>query len=106
MDALDVNVQGGALHTIQTSHHRVTLEAPYSRLSLDILGPNTVKATQTSRSLTKVWTVLAVCLNTGLLTHVVVDQISHESIIRAVWCLQMKHGSSIVHLHTDNGTQF
>ena len=96
----------GALQTTQSSHQRVTLEAPFTRLSLDILGPHIVKATQSSRSLTKVWTILGVCLSTGLLTHQMVDQISHESIVRALWCVQMKHGVSITHLHTDNGTQF
>ena len=44
--------------------------------------------------------------STGLLTDQIIDQISHESIVRALWCVQMKHGVSITHLHTDNGTLF
>ena len=97
---------GGTLQSTQPSHHRVTLEAPFTRLSIDILGPHIVKASQNSRSLIKVWAILGVCLSTGLLTHQMVDQISHESIVRALWCVQMKHGVCITHLHTENGTQF
>ena len=41
---------GGSIQAIQTSHHRVTLQPPYSRLILDIIGPYVVKVTQTSLS--------------------------------------------------------
>ena len=94
------------IQSTQPSHHRVALEALYLRLSIDILGPYTVKAAQNSRSLVKTWAILGVCLSTGLLTHQMVDQISHEAVIRALWCIQMHHAMCITHLHADNGTQF
>ena len=97
---------GQTIQNTQISHHRLALKPPYSRLSIDILGPFTVKSAQKSRSMVKTWAILAVCLSTGLVTFQMTDQISHEAVIRALWCIQIRHSVTITHLHLDNGTQF
>ena len=45
---------GGSIQYIQSSHHRVSLQPPYCRLSLDILGPYEVQVVQSTRSFVKV----------------------------------------------------
>merc|ERR1711942_140484 len=59
-----------------------------------------------SRAMIKVHGLISVCLSTGLLTHILADNITTEAVIRALWVLQMRHGTQITHIHSDRGTQF
>ena len=96
----------GTIISKVASYHRLRVEAPFSRISIDILGPWLVKAGCNSRALIKVHALIAVCISTGLLTHIITDSITTEAVIRALWVLQMRHGIQITHIHSDRGTQF
>ena len=87
------------------SHHRLKVEAPFTRIIIDITGPYTLKATQTSRVMVKCWSLLIVCLSTGLITHQLLDQISVPAVIRALWNHESRHSCAITHIQTDNGSQ-
>ena len=47
-----------------------------TRLTLDLLVAFTVKATQASQALVKLWSLFTVCLSTSLLCHQVLNSIS------------------------------
>ena len=94
------------LQSDQVSHHCVALKPPFTRLSLDLFGAFTVKATQTSHALVKLWLLDTVCLSAVLLCHQVLDNISYPSVVQALWTLQMKHGCLINHIHSDAVSQF
>ena len=82
------------------------MEPPYTRLSLDLIGPYTVKASHNSRALVKVYSLIRVCLSTGLLRQTHLDNIKFPSIVRALWLLQMRHCNQVTHLHSDHGSYF
>ena len=96
---------GPTLQETVKSHHRLRVEAPLTRISIDITGPYTLKATQTSRVMVKCWSLVIVCLSTGLVTHQLLDQISIPAVIRALWNHEARYSCAITHIQTDNGSQ-
>ena len=88
------------------SYHRVQVQQPYERLSLDILGPFVVKASSQSRAMVKLHALLAVCLSTGLVTQVLMERADHVTVVRSLWMLQLRYNVQITHLQSDAGTAF
>ena len=66
-------------------YHRVAVQQPFERISLDIIGPYLVKASNTGRALVKLHSLLAVCLSTGLVTQVVMDGADFATVVRSIF---------------------
>ena len=88
------------------SYHRIAVEQPFERVSLDVVGPYCVKASNTGRALVKLHSLMAVCLSTGLVTQVLMDRADFPTMVRAVWMIQLRYNVQITHIHTDAGSVF
>ena len=88
------------------SHHIIEVQQLFKRVSLDIIGPYIVCASNTSRALVKVHSLLAVCISTGLLTQVMLDGADFDTVVRGIWLIQLRYNVQITHLHTDVGNSF
>ena len=88
------------------SYHRVAVQHPFERVSLDILGPYQVKASNTGRALVKLHSLLTVCLSTGLVTQVIMDGADFATVVRSIWMIQLRFNVQIQHIHTDAGSAF
>ena len=88
------------------AYHRVTGQQPFQRLSLDILGPYKVKASNTSRAIIKLHSLLVVCLSTGLLTQILMDGADLATVVRSKWLIQLRYNVQVEHIHTDAGSAF
>ena len=75
------------------------------QISIDLIGHYTIKATQISMVRIKVWSLVILCLSTGLGTHQLVDRLSIPAIVRALWNHEARFSCSITNIHTDNGSQ-
>ena len=88
------------------TYHRVSVQQPFERLSLDILGPYVVRASSQSRAKIKLHVLLVVCLSTGLVAQVMMEKADFATVVRSLWMLQMRYNVQITHLQTDAGTAF
>ena len=82
------------------------MEGPFTHLSVDVLGSYTVQASHGSRSLVKIYLLVAVCISTGLLCHNLLDNVTFTGIVRGLWLFQMRNHNQISHPHTDRGLYF
>ena len=96
---------GPILAETNQSHHRIKVEAPLTRISIDIVRPYTIKAARNSGVMVKYWSLVIVCLSTGQITHQLLDQISVTSVVRALWNHESRYACAITHIQTDNGSQ-
>ena len=96
----------GTIYADMKSYHRIKMEPPFTRLSLDVIGPFTVRASHNSRALLKIYSLIEICLSTGLLCQILLDNVKFSGIVRALWLLQMRHCNQVTHLHTDHGSYF
>ena len=94
------------LYSNMRSHHRLEVQQPFERISIDIIGPHVVHANNTSRALVKIHSLVAVCLSTGLLTQVMLDGADFATVVRGIWLIQLRYNVQITHLHTDAGSSF
>ena len=94
------------IYASMKSYHRVSVQQPFERLSLDILGPFMVKASSQSRARIKLHALLAVCLSTGLITQILMEKADYVTVVRSLWMLQMRYNVQITHLQSDAGTAF
>ena len=83
------------------TYHRASVQQPFKKLSVDLIGPFTVRASNQSRSRVKLHCLLAVCLSTGLLTQVLMDGADFGTITRS-----LRFNVQILHLQSDAGTAF
>ena len=88
------------------TYHRIKMEPPYSRFSLDVIGPFTERDSHNSRALLKIYSLIGICLSTGLLCQTSLDNVKFSGIVHALWLLQMRHCTQMTHLHTDHGWYF
>ena len=89
---------GPSLQEFVKAHHRLRVKAPFPRISIDLCGPYTLKATQNSRVMTKVWSLAIVCLSTGLVTHQLLDQITIPAVVWALWNHEACYSTAISHI--------
>ena len=75
------------------SYHRVQLKAPFTPISVDIMGTRFVKASTNLRALIIIWSLTGVSLATGYLTDVMLDNITSAAVIRSLWVLQMHNNT-------------
>merc|ERR1711888_254826 len=88
------------------TYHRVSIQQPFEKLSVDLIGPYTVRASNLSRARVKLHCLLAVCLSTGLLTQVLMDGANFGTIVHSLWLIQMRYNVQITHLQSGAGTAF
>ena len=88
------------------SYHRVAVQQPFERVSVDIIDPYQVQARNTGRALIKLHSLLAVCLSTGLVTQIIMDGADFATVVRSIWMIQLRYNVQIQHIHTDAGTAF
>ena len=102
---LECKKHGPTILEEQIVHHRTNPTAPWSKISIDLLGPFIVKATSKSRAKINVWALIILCKSTGLLTHQIIDSIAMADVIKGIWNHQTRHNILTVHIHADAGTQ-
>ena len=84
--------------------HRLSQTQIFSRLSIDLVGPQYIKPNRNTRTRVKIWLLVAICLSTGALTCEITEDYSTAAVIKALLTIQNKN-TPITELVTDAGSQ-